>query len=189
MVSTWYYLAVGVASLDPADENSTIRVPFPGDEMIRIAKMTDYAIVLMSHAAQHGADESFTARDLASASRLPLPTTSKILKALARSGLMISRRGVAGGYALARMPGVISVADIIEAIEGPIGVTECSRPVTCDMESHCPVRPNWQRINMAVRQALEGLTLAQMAHPLPAAWGTSPAARVEGLDGADVRST
>jgi FeS assembly SUF system regulator len=142
--------------------------------MIRISKLTDYGIVLLTLVAR--ADGTRTASELADESRLPLPTVSKILKALARAGMLSSHRGAQGGYALARPPDRITVADVIEVLEGPVAVTECchrSPSSSCDIERACPVRTNWRRINDVVRGALDSLSLAEMMHPMPAV----PAAR------------
>ncbi len=134
-------------------------------DMIRITKQTDYGIVLLTHLAAH-ADRQYAAPELAAEARLPLPMVSKILKLLARDGLLASHRGVKGGYSLARAAEEISMAEIITALEGPIAITECiSVESDCSHEALCPVRGNWQRINLAVRTALEGITLADMAVP------------------------
>jgi len=137
--------------------------------MIRITKLTDYGIVLLSHIARDAQMQVHNVRDLAAESHLPLPTVSKILKTLARQGLLVSHRGVKGGYHLARRPEEISVAEIISALDGPIAVTDCSPNASgrCDLENLCCVRSNWQRINLAVRDTLEAISLADMAHPLP----------------------
>jgi FeS assembly SUF system regulator len=138
--------------------------------MIRIAKLTDYAIVLLTYFACDPDQPVHNARDLAALAHVPLPTVSKILKALLHANLLVSQRGVNGGYRLARVPREISVAEIISAIEGPIAMTECSaaRPGLCDLEPVCPVGSNWQKINQVVGRALHELTLADMTHPLPA---------------------
>lgn len=138
--------------------------------MIRLSKLADYGIVLLTYFGRGPEDEAvYTARELADESRLPLPTVSKIMKALCRGGLLMSHRGVNGGYSLARPAKEISVVDIIAAIEGPIAMTECSitAPGLCEFEAACPVRSNWQRINSVVVQALAGLTLTDMKQPLP----------------------
>ena len=133
--------------------------------MIRITKQTDYGIVLLTHLAADP-ERQYNAPDLAAEAHLPLPMVSKILKLLAREGLLASHRGVKGGYSLARRPEAISMAEIIAALEGPIALTECiSVEGDCSHEPLCPVRSNWRRINQAVRTALEGITLAEMAHP------------------------
>src|SRR5713101_1894328 len=137
--------------------------------MIRIGRLTDYGIILLTYIARDSELLLRNARDLAAEAHLPLPTVSKILKALARAGLLVAHRGVKGGFSLARHPEEISVAEIISALEGPIALTECSvhTPGGCQLEPLCPVGSNWQRINQAVRKALENLTLAEMTHPLP----------------------
>ena len=130
--------------------------------MLRVSKLTDYATVVMTCLAVAGADV-VSAQQLAEQVRLEVPTVSKLLKLLAHAGLVESRRGVNGGYFLARPAQEISVADIVIALEGPIGMTECSaHSGSCNHESHCGVRVNWQRINRAVRAALESVSLADM---------------------------
>ncbi len=134
--------------------------------MIRLSKLTDYGIVLMTRFAVDGAVH--TARELADDTGVPLPTVSKILKALAREELLASHRGVKGGYNLARPAQEISVAQIIAVFE-PIAMTECTSigPSFCELEPTCPVRGNWQKIGLAIRNALADLTLADMTSPLP----------------------
>lgn len=141
--------------------------------MIRITKLTDYGIVLLSRIARDPQMQVHSVRDLAAEAHLPLPTVSKILKILARQGLLVSHRGVKGGYHLARRPEEISVAEIIGALDGPIAVTDCSprSSCRCDLEKLCCVRSNWQRINLAVRDTLEAISLADMARPLPPGFG------------------
>ncbi len=135
--------------------------------MIRITKQSDYGIVLMTRLANE-TEQLHTAAALATEAQLPAPTVSKILKLLARGGLLESHRGVKGGYSLSRAPEAISVAEIIGALEGPIAITECIEdgPGECSQESFCAVRGNWQRINLAIRQALEAISLAEMTEPL-----------------------
>jgi FeS assembly SUF system regulator len=133
--------------------------------MIRITKQTDYGIVLLTHLSAQP-ERQYNAPDLAAEAQLPLPMVSKILKHLAREGLLLSHRGVKGGYSLARPPREISMAEIISALEGPIAITECIDEMgNCFHEPICQVRSNWQRINDAVRGALAGITLAEMALP------------------------
>jgi len=132
--------------------------------MLRITKQSDYGIVLMTLFAGAGGGRVHSTRDLAAGAKLPLPTVSKILKALARAGLLQSHRGVKGGYRLARDPAEISVEEIIRALEGPIAITECiDGPNECEIERTCPVRTNWQRINGAVTDALAAIRLSEMA--------------------------
>jgi len=136
--------------------------------MIRMTRLTDYGIVLLTHYARTPERPIRTARDLAAENRLPLPTVGKILKGLARRGILASHRGVNGGYSLARSPEAISVADVITALEGPVAITECSSHgdhAVCDLERRCPVRSNWRRINDAVREALGRITLAELSRP------------------------
>jgi FeS assembly SUF system regulator len=133
--------------------------------MLRVSKLTDYATVVMSVLAEAGGDV-LSAQALAERARLELPTVSKLLKQLGHAGLVESFRGVNGGYRLARPPEAISVAQIVIAMEGPIGMTECSAHAgLCDHERHCGVRGNWQRINQAIESALESVTLADMVKP------------------------
>lgn len=134
--------------------------------MIRITKQTDYGIVLLTHLATQP-DRHLNAPELAAETQLPLPMVSKILKLLVREGLLVSHRGVKGGYSLGRLPEEITMAEIISSLEGPIAITECIEIASdCSHEQLCPVRSNWQRINEAVRGALEGITLAEMTNPL-----------------------
>jgi FeS assembly SUF system regulator len=135
--------------------------------MLRITKMTDYAVLVLSDLAGPRAGAAWAAPDLAARTRIPQPTVSKVLKLLARGGLVVSERGKNGGYRLARSAESISVADIVDTVEGPIAVTECStvQRGCCDLEGHCPTETNWIRINDAIRQTLRGITLADMVQP------------------------
>jgi len=107
------------------------------------------------------------ASDVSGNTKIPQPTVSKVLKLLARAGLVVSERGKNGGYRLARAAEAITVAEIVDAVEGPIAVTECSavQRGCCDLEGHCPTETNWVRINDAIRQALRGITLSDMTRP------------------------
>ena len=135
--------------------------------MLRLTKQADYGAVLMTQLAGEPG-RLFTAPELAAETSLPLPTVSKILKLLAREGLLASQRGVKGGYTLARDPGEISIADLITTLDGPIAFTECieGSPGICSQEAVCRLRGNWQIINRAVRQALESISLAELIHPM-----------------------
>lgn len=135
--------------------------------MLRVTKLADYGIVILTHLAGQG-NATSSARDIAQEARLPLPVVSKILKLLAKDGLLESHRGIKGGYGLARRPEEITVAGIIRALEGPIAVTECTDRIRgdCGLETGCPVRTNWHLINQAIHQALEKITLAEMTQPL-----------------------
>lgn len=132
--------------------------------MIKITRETDYGIVLTAFMAAHE-HQAFSAASLARQRGLPLPMVSKILKLLTRAGLLQSRRGARGGYCLSRSPDQISVADIVDALEGPIAITECSANTTPDCQSHCTVSGHWHRINRQVRHALDSITLRQMSEP------------------------
>lgn len=130
--------------------------------MLRLSKLTDYATVIVSHMARtHG--EVHTAAEIAYATGVALPTASKILKILAKSGVLTSTRGVKGGYLLAQAPNQITVARVISALEGPIALTECGVSNDgCQQISCCDIRGNWNLINGVIRNALESVTLADM---------------------------
>ncbi|MDX2167597.1 MAG: SUF system Fe-S cluster assembly regulator [Deltaproteobacteria bacterium] len=132
--------------------------------MIRISRLTDYGIVLLTHMAAH-ADHMHNASEAAAEAHLPLPTVSKLLRLLTKEGLLASHRGAKGGYGLARAPQQITVAAIVAALEGPIALTACAATTAsdCEHETLCPVRGHWNLINLAVRQALESITLADLA--------------------------
>lgn len=131
--------------------------------MLRVSKITDYGIVILSRLAGEPEGSTHNARELAAEARLPLPVVSKTLKLLARRGLVTSQRGSKGGYALARDPREISLADAITALEGPIGLMECSIHVgQCSQESTCSVRGPWQRVNQAIRETLEQVTISEL---------------------------
>ncbi len=134
--------------------------------MLRITKITDYATVVASYLARWP-DESHSAARISERLGIARPTVSKILKLLARDGLLLAQRGAHGGYTLARAPAQISIADIIDAIEGlPAGLTECSSvPGACALEPDCEIRGNWKKISLAVRRALADVTLADMVLP------------------------
>ncbi len=138
--------------------------------MLRMSKLTDYGTMVLAELAtnDHGLS---TASQVADATHLGLPTVSKLLKSLAHSGLVVSARGVQGGYALARPAAKISAAEILDALEGPVALTDCSSTIGgCNLESYCRVGSAWQRINHSIRKALEGVSLAdlQVRHdPLP----------------------
>ena len=136
--------------------------------MVRLSKLTDYGMVLMSCFARSQPGALRTARDLAAESRLPLPTVSKVLKELLQSGLLVSRRGMQGGYSLARTPREISLVEIISALEGPVALTVCSTDVTglCDVEACCAIKRNQQVINEAIRGVLAKLMLSDLIEPL-----------------------
>ena len=134
--------------------------------MLRMSKLTDYGTVLMTYLARNP-NGIHTANEIADEVSVAFPTTSKLLKLLARAGLVTSTRGTHGGYLLARPASEISIAQVIAALEGPIGLTECaSAPGACEQESGCTVSGNWQRINKVVVGALQQVTLAEMVSPI-----------------------
>ena len=131
--------------------------------MIKLSRVTDYGIVLLAHLAGCADGSTRNARQLAEKTGLPAPMVSRVLKSLAREGLLASHRGSKGGYSLARSPDQISVPEIITALEGPIALTECAvHPGTCRQETNCDVREPWQRVNQVVRDALADITLADL---------------------------
>lgn len=151
--------------------------------MLRMGKLADYGAVIMAHMACRP-EQVLSAQEVALAVGLELPTVSKLLKMLARAELLRSQRGSRGGYALVRTPEGISVAEIIDSIEGyPMGLTECSsEPGLCRRESYCAVRDNWQQVSRVVRATLERMTLAELARPLPPVVSIShEAAKVGGV--------
>ena len=130
--------------------------------MLRISKLTDYGTVLLAHLAANR-EAVCSAADVANATGIAVPTVSKLLKSLGRSGLVTSTRGANGGYELARGPGDISAADIIDALEGPVSITECSAiDSQCEHEGVCSVGNAWQRVNVAIRQALDDVSLSDL---------------------------
>jgi len=131
--------------------------------VLRISKLTDYGtVILASLAARPG--ERHPATAVAERTRLALPTVSKLLKSFHRAGIVTSTRGAHGGYQLARPAASISAAEIIDAIEGPVAITECSGVHSaCDLENVCTTGSAWQRVNLAIRRSLDELSLAQLS--------------------------
>jgi len=132
--------------------------------MFRLNRLTDYAVVVMSQMAVREGAVCKTP-DIARDTAVPLPTVAKILNALMKAELVASQRGMAGGYSLTRAPSDISVADIVEALEGPIALTACVTGATegCGVESLCPMHGHWNKVNDAIRRALEGVSLAEIS--------------------------
>ncbi len=130
--------------------------------MLRISRLTDYGTVLLAHlAGEHGTVCS--AADVSAATGIALPTVSKLLKSLARADLVNSTRGTNGGYRLARDPRLISAAHVIDALEGPVSITECSAANShCVIEHVCCVGNAWKRINVAIRHALDEVSLIDL---------------------------
>lgn len=138
--------------------------------MLRISKLTDYGTVVLGHLA-HVETGLASASEVAAATGVGLPTVSKLLKALNKAGLVTSTRGAQGGYQLAREARSISAAEVIDALEGPVSITECSATDShCGLEHVCSVGGAWQRINVAIRNALGDISLADLVRanaPLP----------------------
>ncbi len=131
--------------------------------MLRLSKLADYGCQVMAYMACDRGVHS--ASEVANSLGIAAPTVSKILKMLARGGLVDSVLGAKGGYALARYPKEISIAEIIHAMDGPISITECSSTSTCTRESFCSTRGNWQVINHVIQEALDKVSLAEMIIP------------------------
>lgn len=138
--------------------------------MLRISKLTDYGTVVLAHLAA-SPDVVCSAADVSNATGIAPPTVSKLLKSLARAKLVSSTRGANGGYRLTRRPSEISAADVIDALEGPVSITECSASDShCDFEQVCSVGSAWKRINIAIRHALQDVSLSDLLkanEPLP----------------------
>jgi FeS assembly SUF system regulator len=130
--------------------------------VLRISRLTDYGTVVLAHLARDDAD-LVSAAEVAAATGIALPTVSKLLKSLAKANLVNSTRGAQGGYQLARDAREISAADVIDALEGPVSITACSASDShCDFEDSCNVGGAWQRINVAIRRALDDISLADL---------------------------
>jgi FeS assembly SUF system regulator len=131
--------------------------------MLRISRLTDYATVILASLAEQP-DRVQTATALAEQTRIAAPTVSKLLKQLQRAGLVVSTRGLHGGYQLSRPATQISAAAILDALEGPIALTDCAAGHGhCEIEESCRVGRVWQRLNLAVRRSLYEISLAQLA--------------------------
>jgi FeS assembly SUF system regulator len=146
--------------------------------MIILSKLADYGVIVATRLAAFPARQ-VTAATIASETRLPQATVAKVLKALARAGLVTAARGASGGYRLARDATAISVAEVVAAIDGDIGLTQCSVHVEeCTRTSFCPTRPHWAAINRAVGEALSAVSLDAMLTPvafaLPASSSPNP---------------
>ncbi|HEY3858971.1 MAG TPA: SUF system Fe-S cluster assembly regulator [Gammaproteobacteria bacterium] len=136
--------------------------------MLRLSKLTDYGTVVLAEMARDPG-RIYSAAELATTLHLAAPTVAKLLKQFTRGGLIKSQRGAKGGYSLARPAEDITAVQIIDAIEGPVAITQCSMSHSrCGIESVCGIGHNWQRISLAIRGALSGVTLAQLARPVSA---------------------
>ena len=137
--------------------------------MLKLSRLTDYGTVLLAYMARDPAARH-RASEVASATRLGEATVRKLLKRLARGGVVVSHRGAHGGYSLARAPELITAVQVIDALEGPVALTACSgEHHTCSFERSCAINHNWQAISGAVRAALQAVTLAELARPAPRA--------------------
>jgi FeS assembly SUF system regulator len=132
---------------------------------MRLTSLADYAVVMMAAAARHGGGARLSATLLAEETGVPLPTAQKLMGRLASAGLLSSARGTGGGFRLAREANGISLADIIEAVEGPIAMTTCvdENRSDCALDGHCQVKPHLSVVNGAVRGALQGVSLASLS--------------------------
>lgn len=132
---------------------------------MRLSSLADYAVVMLSAAARHAPGEQLSTTLLAEETGVPLPTAQKLMGRLAQAGLLASARGTGGGFRLARDPDAISLADIVEAVEGPIAMTACvdDQRHDCGLETSCRVKPHWSVVNDTIRGALGGVSLAMLA--------------------------
>lgn len=135
--------------------------------MLKLNRLTDYAVVALSHMARKP-DALATVPHLAAATGLQQPTIAKLMKQLVAGAIVTSQRGANGGYCLARPADEITVAEIITVLEGPIILTSCvhGADTHCEVESVCPMRGNWDKVNVALRAALDGITLTDMSAPI-----------------------
>jgi FeS assembly SUF system regulator len=132
---------------------------------MRLTSLADYAVVMMAAAARHPAGARLSAALLAEETGVPLPTAQKLMGRLAGAGLLSSARGSGGGFQLAREASGISLADIVEAVEGPIAMTNCADEERndCALDGHCRVKPHLVAVSGAVRGALQGVSLASLS--------------------------
>lgn len=130
---------------------------------MRLSNLADYAVVTMSAAARHCGGARTSASELAGETGLPLPTVQKLVSKLSSAGLLRSTRGVGGGLQLARPAAAISLADIVEAVEGPIALTQCVETHDCCYEAACSIKPHWPLVNSALRGALAAIPLTRLA--------------------------
>jgi FeS assembly SUF system regulator len=137
--------------------------------MIKIAKLTDYAVVLLARLSRLPQGTSLSAGSLAAQTGIPEPTVAKVLKKLARSKLVISLRGVAGGYQILRSSADMTICEVVEAMDGPIAVASCvdAASLACGSAGQCPSRGRWTPVNQAIRSALMAVTVADMSYGAP----------------------
>ncbi|MBK9294874.1 MAG: SUF system Fe-S cluster assembly regulator [Oligoflexia bacterium] len=136
-----------------------------------MSKITDYGIVLLTQFT-HDPMLVWTSRDLSNKTKIPLPTVGKVLKILSRADILFSTRGAQGGYRLSKIPKDISLAQVIKALEGDLGITQCLSAEgvkhSCGIQKFCSNKTNWQKINIAIINALENLSLSDMSRPIQA---------------------
>ena len=130
---------------------------------MRLSNLADYAVVTMSAAARHCGGVRTSSAELASETGLPVPTVQKLVSKLSAAGLLRSVRGAGGGLQLARPAAAITLADIVEAVEGPIALTACVDTEDCAAHHDCRVRPHWPIVNAALRGALADIPLSRLA--------------------------
>jgi FeS assembly SUF system regulator len=139
--------------------------------MLRLTNLADYAVIIMVHTA-HAQDGPVTAPIVAACTHIPLPTVAKVAGLLAKAGLLKSQRGASGGFQLAKTPETTTIIEIIEAVDGPIALTQCVEPKhkassDCALQSQCVMQAPWQVINQRVRQALADVRLSDLPKPQP----------------------
>jgi FeS assembly SUF system regulator len=132
---------------------------------MRLTHLADYAVVMMTAAARREASARLSATELSDETGVPLPTAQKLMQKLAAHGLLVGQRGSGGGYALARPVSEISLADIVEAVEGPIVLTMCADGVNheCALDQHCRVKPHMSVVGDAIRTSLSAVSLQELA--------------------------
>ena len=130
--------------------------------MFRLSKKADYGLIAMKHLARH-TDESVSAREIASEYRIPAELLAKILQKLARKGLVVSQQGIHGGYVLGRDPAAISIVDVIEALDGPIGITPCERGSSCEQLERCSVRDPLMAVRAKMVRVLGDTSIYELA--------------------------
>ncbi|EDP46169.1 SUF system Fe-S cluster assembly regulator [Rickettsiella grylli] len=134
--------------------------------MLRLSKLTDYAVVIMAYLSQHPG-LAINAKKIAERTGIALPTTSKLLKHLTHRGLLHANRGIRGGYLLAYPAADISLGTLIQTLEGPIALTECShRTRTCRFAQQCTIRDNWRRISAFIQMTFMHISLADLIQPM-----------------------
>ena len=140
--------------------------PESSELVMRLTHLADYAVVMMTAAARRGEDARLSATELSDDTGVPLPTAQKVMQRLAAAGLLVGQRGAGGGYALARSVPDITLADIIEAVEGPFEMTQCANHEgvsDCALDAHCRVKPHMSVVGDAVRGALGAVSLQELA--------------------------